>query len=184
MAACLRRWGWAAWALSWTGVPLAKENPSSTSTVKIHVTKGRKLLLIKLQSQYNLVIAKENPREVICSLFGASYFQSLVLQSEHHLNFIPEIIFDCRCICSAICFLLSLAIYWLIIAFFPLPPPLQAYPCTNDKECEVGKYCHSPHQATSACMICRRKKRRCHRDGMCCPGNRCNNGTCSAFMLS
>ncbi|KAG8134475.1 hypothetical protein E2320_007586 [Naja naja] len=54
----------------------------------------------------------------------------------------------------------------------------QAYPCTNDKECEVGKYCHSPHQATSACMVCRRKKKRCHRDGMCCPGNRCNNGIC------
>uniref|UniRef100_A0A8B9MGK5 Dickkopf N-terminal cysteine-rich domain-containing protein n=1 Tax=Accipiter nisus TaxID=211598 RepID=A0A8B9MGK5_9AVES len=54
----------------------------------------------------------------------------------------------------------------------------QAYPCTNDKECEVGRYCHSPHQATSACMMCRRKKKRCHRDGMCCPGNRCNNGIC------
>ena len=53
----------------------------------------------------------------------------------------------------------------------------QAYPCTNDKECEVGRYCHSPHHATSACMMCRRKKKRCHRDGMCCPGNRCNNGT-------
>ncbi|XP_010143180.1 PREDICTED: dickkopf-related protein 2-like [Buceros rhinoceros silvestris] len=53
-----------------------------------------------------------------------------------------------------------------------------AYPCTNDKECEVGRYCHSPHQATSACMMCRRKKKRCHRDGMCCPGNRCNNGIC------
>ncbi|XP_032080253.1 dickkopf-related protein 2 [Thamnophis elegans] len=53
-----------------------------------------------------------------------------------------------------------------------------AYPCTNDKECEVGKYCHSPHQTTSACMVCRRKKKRCHRDGMCCPGNRCNNGIC------
>uniref|UniRef100_A0A8D0GPC2 Dickkopf-related protein 2 n=1 Tax=Sphenodon punctatus TaxID=8508 RepID=A0A8D0GPC2_SPHPU len=54
----------------------------------------------------------------------------------------------------------------------------QAYPCTNDKECEIGRYCHSPHQTTSACMICRRKKKRCHRDGMCCPGNRCNNGIC------
>ncbi|XP_032853751.1 dickkopf-related protein 2 isoform X1 [Tyto alba] len=54
----------------------------------------------------------------------------------------------------------------------------EAYPCTNDKECEVGRYCHSPHQATSACMMCRRKKKRCHRDGMCCPGNRCNNGIC------
>ncbi|XP_074806091.1 dickkopf-related protein 2 isoform X2 [Natator depressus] len=60
----------------------------------------------------------------------------------------------------------------------------EAYPCTNDKECEVGRYCHSPHQATSACMICRRKKKRCHRDGMCCPGNRCNNGICIPVMES
>ncbi|EPY81184.1 hypothetical protein CB1_000750012 [Camelus ferus] len=46
----------------------------------------------------------------------------------------------------------------------------------SDKECEVGRYCHSPHQGSSACMVCRRKKKRCHRDGMCCPGTRCNNG--------
>ncbi|XP_063316133.1 dickkopf-related protein 2 [Pelobates fuscus] len=54
----------------------------------------------------------------------------------------------------------------------------QPYPCVSDKECEVGKYCYSPHQAPSSCMICRRKKKRCHRDGMCCTGNRCNNGIC------
>nr|XP_019597446.1 PREDICTED: dickkopf-related protein 2 [Rhinolophus sinicus] len=54
----------------------------------------------------------------------------------------------------------------------------QAYPCSSDKECEVGRYCHSPHQGSSACMVCRRKKKRCHRDGMCCPGTRCNNGIC------
>uniref|UniRef100_A0A803VFR3 Dickkopf N-terminal cysteine-rich domain-containing protein n=1 Tax=Ficedula albicollis TaxID=59894 RepID=A0A803VFR3_FICAL len=60
----------------------------------------------------------------------------------------------------------------------------EAYPCSNDKECEVGRYCHSPHQATSACMMCRRKKKRCHRDGMCCPGNRCNNGICTPVTES
>uniref|UniRef100_A0A2K5RX39 Dickkopf WNT signaling pathway inhibitor 2 n=2 Tax=Platyrrhini TaxID=9479 RepID=A0A2K5RX39_CEBIM len=54
----------------------------------------------------------------------------------------------------------------------------QPYPCSSDKECEVGRYCHSPHQGSSACMVCRRKKKRCHRDGMCCPGTRCNNGIC------
>lgn len=48
----------------------------------------------------------------------------------------------------------------------------------------MGRYCHSPHQATSACMVCRRKKKRCHRDGMCCPGNRCNNGTAASPGLS
>lgn len=54
----------------------------------------------------------------------------------------------------------------------------QAYPCSSDKECEMGRYCHSPHQGASACMACRRKKKRCHRDGMCCPGTRCSNGIC------
>nr|XP_033812393.1 dickkopf-related protein 2 [Geotrypetes seraphini] len=54
----------------------------------------------------------------------------------------------------------------------------QTYPCSNDKECEVGRYCYSPHNGPSSCVMCRRKKKRCHRDGMCCPGNRCNNGIC------
>lgn len=60
--------------------------------------------------------------------------------------------------------------------FLCFPIWWQAYPCSSDKECEVGRYCHSPHQGSSACMVCRRKKKRCHRDGMCCPGTRCNNG--------
>lgn len=60
----------------------------------------------------------------------------------------------------------------------------QAYPCSSDKECEVGRYCHSPHQGSSACMVCRRKKKRCHRDGMCCPGTRCNNGKSSHQVLT
>ncbi|XP_007531294.1 dickkopf-related protein 2 [Erinaceus europaeus] len=54
----------------------------------------------------------------------------------------------------------------------------QAYPCSSDKECEVGRYCHSPQHGVSACMGCRRRKKRCHRDGMCCPATRCNNGIC------
>lgn len=51
----------------------------------------------------------------------------------------------------------------------------QVYPCSNDKECSVGSYCHSPQQAPSRCLACRRRKKRCHRDAMCCPGNRCHN---------
>ncbi|KAM9770123.1 dickkopf-related protein 2 isoform 2-T2 [Menidia menidia] len=54
----------------------------------------------------------------------------------------------------------------------------QVYPCSNDKECSVGSYCHSPQQAPSRCLSCRRRKRRCHRDAMCCPGNRCSNYIC------
>uniref|UniRef100_A0A3B4FRJ7 Dickkopf WNT signaling pathway inhibitor 2 n=1 Tax=Pundamilia nyererei TaxID=303518 RepID=A0A3B4FRJ7_9CICH len=44
---------------------------------------------------------------------------------------------------------------------------IQVYPCSNDKECSVGSYCHSPQQAPSRCLTCRRRKKRCHRDAMC-----------------
>ncbi|KAI9525618.1 Dickkopf- protein 2 [Dissostichus eleginoides] len=52
------------------------------------------------------------------------------------------------------------------------------YPCSNDKECSVGSYCHSPQQSPPRCLNCRRRKKRCHRDAMCCPGNRCSNFIC------
>ncbi|XP_034086077.1 dickkopf-related protein 2 isoform X1 [Gymnodraco acuticeps] len=54
----------------------------------------------------------------------------------------------------------------------------QVYPCSNDKECSVGSYCHSPQQSPPRCLNCRRRKKRCHRDAMCCPGNRCSNFIC------
>uniref|UniRef100_A0A8C5VTV5 Dickkopf WNT signaling pathway inhibitor 2 n=1 Tax=Microcebus murinus TaxID=30608 RepID=A0A8C5VTV5_MICMU len=54
----------------------------------------------------------------------------------------------------------------------------QAYPCSSDKECGPGRYCHSPHQGAAACALCRRRKRRCRRDGACCAGTRCSNGLC------
>nr|BAN10328.1 dickkopf 2 [Danio rerio] len=56
--------------------------------------------------------------------------------------------------------------------------PAQGYPCSSDKECVVGTYCHSPQHAPSRCLSCRRRKKRCHRDNMCCPGNRCSNYIC------
>ncbi|XP_062243196.1 dickkopf-related protein 2 [Platichthys flesus] len=54
----------------------------------------------------------------------------------------------------------------------------QVYPCSSDQECTVGSYCHSPQQAPSRCLTCRRRKKRCHRDAMCCRGNRCSNYIC------
>ncbi|XP_054875904.1 dickkopf-related protein 2 isoform X1 [Poeciliopsis prolifica] len=62
--------------------------------------------------------------------------------------------------------------------------PQQVYPCSNDKECSVGSYCHSPQQASSRCLSCRRRKKRCHRDAMCCPGNRCSNYICVSISES
>ncbi|KAM4611660.1 dickkopf-related protein 2-like [Polymixia lowei] len=51
------------------------------------------------------------------------------------------------------------------------------YQCISDLECSEGSYCHAPSKSHtySRCQTCRRRKRRCHRDGMCCPGNRCSN---------
>ncbi|XP_064201334.1 dickkopf-related protein 2-like isoform X1 [Anguilla rostrata] len=56
--------------------------------------------------------------------------------------------------------------------------PIQVYHCSADKECTVGSYCHAPHHGPSRCLNCRRRKRRCHRDSMCCPGNRCSSYIC------
>ncbi|XP_077400902.1 dickkopf-related protein 2-like [Vanacampus margaritifer] len=52
--------------------------------------------------------------------------------------------------------------------------------CISDLECSEGSYCHEPDSGPvhSRCRTCRRRKRRCHRDGMCCPGNRCSNSVC------
>ncbi|XP_073331605.1 dickkopf-related protein 2-like [Pagrus major] len=57
---------------------------------------------------------------------------------------------------------------------------LTLYQCMSDLECSEGSYCHAPTKgpAHSRCQTCRRRKRRCHRDGMCCPGNRCSHNVC------
>lgn len=62
-----------------------------------------------------------------------------------------------------------------------VPPPSQLYQCMSDLECSEGSYCHAPTKgpAHSRCQTCRRRKRRCHRDGMCCPGNRCSHSKIS-----
>ncbi|XP_062240536.1 dickkopf-related protein 2-like [Platichthys flesus] len=57
---------------------------------------------------------------------------------------------------------------------------LTLYQCMSDLECSEGSYCHAPSKgpAHSRCQTCHRRKKRCHRDGMCCPGNRCSNNIC------
>ncbi|XP_053477958.1 dickkopf-related protein 2 [Ictalurus furcatus] len=63
--------------------------------------------------------------------------------------------------------------------------PVQDYSgekqCSNDKDCPASSYCHSTQHAPSRCLTCRRRKKRCHRDAMCCPGNRCSNFICVPF---
>ncbi|XP_028986573.1 dickkopf-related protein 4-like [Betta splendens] len=57
---------------------------------------------------------------------------------------------------------------------------LTLYQCMSDLECEEGSYCHSSTKgpARSHCHACRRRRRRCRRDSMCCPGNHCSSGLC------
>ncbi|TSK22503.1 Dickkopf-related protein 2 [Bagarius yarrelli] len=53
--------------------------------------------------------------------------------------------------------------------------------CSSDKDCAVSSYCHSSQHAPSRCVTCRRRKKRCHKDSMCCPGNRCSNFICVPY---
>uniref|UniRef100_A0A665U3F4 Uncharacterized protein n=1 Tax=Echeneis naucrates TaxID=173247 RepID=A0A665U3F4_ECHNA len=64
---------------------------------------------------------------------------------------------------------------------WPVSSLFQLYQCMSDLECSEGSYCHAPSKGPShsRCQTCRRKKRRCHRNGMCCPGNTCSNSKMS-----
>ncbi|XP_055757562.1 dickkopf-related protein 2-like [Salvelinus fontinalis] len=59
--------------------------------------------------------------------------------------------------------------------------PDQVYPCGSDLECGKGSFCQAPSRNPSPqrCHTCRQRKRRCHRDAMCCPGNHCRNNICT-----
>ncbi|XP_028279275.1 dickkopf-related protein 1-like isoform X2 [Parambassis ranga] len=54
---------------------------------------------------------------------------------------------------------------------------LQSGVCTNDEECGGDEFCND---ARGACLPCRKSRKRCTRDSMCCAGNRCSNGVCQA----
>lgn len=63
----------------------------------------------------------------------------------------------------------------------PLPGPSpQPYPCAEDEECSTEEYCASPTRGGGAgaqiCLACRKRRKRCMRHAMCCPGNYCKNG--------
>nr|XP_056706477.1 dickkopf-related protein 1 [Euleptes europaea] len=55
--------------------------------------------------------------------------------------------------------------------------------CGADEDCRADEFCSLPGRGVSphggqACLACRRRRKRCLRDAMCCPGSRCNNGMC------
>ncbi|XP_053189124.1 dickkopf-related protein 1-like [Scomber japonicus] len=47
--------------------------------------------------------------------------------------------------------------------------------CTDDEECGGDEFCND---ARGVCLPCRKTRKRCARDSMCCAGNRCSNGVC------
>ncbi|XP_056465920.1 dickkopf-related protein 1-like [Gadus chalcogrammus] len=54
---------------------------------------------------------------------------------------------------------------------------LQPGACTEDDECGADEFCND---VRGACLPCRKSRKRCGRDSMCCAGNRCSNGVCQA----
>ncbi|XP_074856427.1 dickkopf-related protein 1 [Carettochelys insculpta] len=54
--------------------------------------------------------------------------------------------------------------------------------CSEDEDCAPDEFCSSAPPGTGPalplCLACRKRRKRCLRHAMCCPGNYCNNGIC------
>ncbi|XP_028651245.1 dickkopf-related protein 1b [Erpetoichthys calabaricus] len=51
----------------------------------------------------------------------------------------------------------------------------QHYVCGDDDDCASDEFCYG---SRNVCLQCRKRRKRCLRDAMCCPGNHCSNGLC------
>lgn len=78
---------------------------------------------------------------------------------------------------------------WYLAAQVPHPllaPFPQPYPCAEDEECSTDEYCASSTRGAGAgaqiCLSCRKRRKRCMRHAMCCPGNYCKNGESGSFL--
>ncbi|XP_056627781.1 dickkopf-related protein 1b isoform X3 [Triplophysa dalaica] len=47
--------------------------------------------------------------------------------------------------------------------------------CEGDEECGEDEFCFL---SRGVCLQCKKRRKRCIRDAMCCPGNHCSNGVC------
>ncbi|XP_015487934.1 dickkopf-related protein 1 [Parus major] len=63
-----------------------------------------------------------------------------------------------------------------------LPCDPQPFPCAEDEDCGPEEFCGGAARGGGAplCLGCRRRRKRCLRDAMCCPGMTCSNGLCTA----
>ncbi|NXM80206.1 DKK1 protein, partial [Oenanthe oenanthe] len=57
----------------------------------------------------------------------------------------------------------------------------QPFPCAEDEDCGPEEFCGGAARGGGAplCLGCRRRRKRCLRDAMCCPGMVCSNGLCT-----
>ncbi|XP_072051595.1 dickkopf-related protein 2-like [Amphiura filiformis] len=54
--------------------------------------------------------------------------------------------------------------------------------CNDDDECGRKYFCHGG-EGHKSCLPCRKSRRRCNRDGMCCAGRVCMEGKCVAAEM-
>ncbi|XP_040558888.1 dickkopf-related protein 1 isoform X1 [Gallus gallus] len=57
----------------------------------------------------------------------------------------------------------------------------QPFPCSEDEDCGPDEFCGGAARGGGPplCLACRRRRKRCLRDAMCCPGTACSNGLCT-----
>ncbi|XP_056627780.1 dickkopf-related protein 1b isoform X2 [Triplophysa dalaica] len=58
---------------------------------------------------------------------------------------------------------------------FAIDAPQQPLICEGDEECGEDEFCFL---SRGVCLQCKKRRKRCIRDAMCCPGNHCSNGVC------
>ncbi|MEQ2236617.1 hypothetical protein ILYODFUR_014510 [Ilyodon furcidens] len=57
----------------------------------------------------------------------------------------------------------------------PMDTLQQSGACTDDEDCGGDEFCND---VRGVCLPCRKCRKRCVKDSMCCAGNRCINGVC------
>ncbi|XP_042623143.1 dickkopf-related protein 1-like [Cyprinus carpio] len=58
---------------------------------------------------------------------------------------------------------------------FSIDAPQHPLICESDEECSGDEFCFL---SRGVCLQCKKRRKRCIRDAMCCPGNHCSNGVC------
>ncbi|OXB75338.1 UNVERIFIED_CONTAM: hypothetical protein H355_008644 [Colinus virginianus] len=62
---------------------------------------------------------------------------------------------------------------------------IKPFPCSEDEDCGPDEFCGGAARGGGPplCLACRRRRKRCLRDAMCCPGTTCSNGEGQGGMM-